>query len=230
MMTKQQGYMPDLSALSLAEFKRMLRTGRLLPSRRPLLDDIDAQFARLEKEGLANVHDLQSALSSATKLKRLAAQTGVPENYLKLLRREVISSLPTPVRFRDVPNLASEAVEKLEALEIPDTEALFPRVCTAAARRKLAEETGFTAAEILWLTRLVDVSRIKWVGPKLARLIVDTEYDSVEKLAAAGPQALLKALNRAKARHGAYKGALGIDDIESWVRLVVRNTPLVIEY
>lgn len=229
-MTKQQGFMPDLSAVSLAEFKRMLRTGRLLPSRRPLLDDVDAQFARLEKAGLANVHNLQMALSSDTKLKRLAAQTSVPENYLKLLRREVSNSLPTPVRFRNVPNLASETVEKLEALEIPDTEALFPWVCTAAARRKLAEETGFTAAEILWLTRLVDVSRIKWVGPKLARLIVDTEYDSVEKLAAADPQALLAALNRAKARHGAYQGALGIDDIESWVRLVVRNTPLVIEY
>jgi hypothetical protein len=142
----------------------------------------------------------------------------------------VNSSLPTPVRFRDVPNSASETVEKLEALEIRDTDALFLRVCTVAARRKLAEETGFTAAEILWLTRLVHVSRIKWVGPRLARLIVDAECDSVEKLAAADPQALLEALNRAKARHVAYKGALGIDDIESWVQPVVRKRPLVIEY
>lgn len=229
-MADQPGYMPDLSAVSLAAFKHMLRTGRLLPSRRPLLDDLDAHFGRLEQAGIANLHELEAALHSTARVKHLAAQTGVPEDYLKLLRREVMSMLPTPVRFRDVPNLAPEIVAKLEALGLPDTEALFPRVCTADAREGLAQESGLAADEILLLTRLVDVSRIKWVGPKLARLIVDTEYNTVEKLAAADPAAVLAALSRARALHGAYQGALGIDDIDSWVRLVVRSTPLIIAY
>jgi hypothetical protein len=76
----------------------------------------------------------------------------------------------------------------------------------------------------------VDVSRIKWVGPKLSRLIVDTKYDTVEKLAGAKPVDVLNAFNDAKRTHKAYQGALGINDIDSWIRQVVKKTPLVIEY
>jgi hypothetical protein len=230
MMTKQPEYMPDLSKISLGEFKNGLKTGRLLPSRKPLLDGIDSKFARLEKEGLDNLNGLKTALSNSSKIKQLSFKTGIPENYFKLLRREVNSSLPTPVTFRDVPNISEKTVKRLENLDIIDTETLFPHIYTANKRQEFEKESGLTMEEILWLTRLVDVSRIKWVGPKLARLIVDTKYNTVEKLAAADPLDALKAFNDAKKLYKAYQGALGINDIDSWIRQVVNKTPLVIEY
>jgi len=30
--------------------------------------------------------------------------------------------------------------------------------------------------------------------------------------------------------HKAYEGALGINDIDSWIRQIIKKTPLVIEY
>ena len=230
MSTKQLGYMPDLSKISLKEFKKELKTGRLLPSRKPLLDDIETQFAYLEKEGLVNLNSLKTALSSNSKIKKLSLKTGIPENYLKLLRREVNSVLPTPIKFYDVPNISERIVKKLKALNITDTETLFPHIRNIVSRREFKKKSGLSMEEILWLTRLVDVSRIKWVGPKLSRLIVDTKYDTVEKLAGAKPADVLNAFNDAKRTHKAYQGALGINDIDSWIRQVVKKTPLVIEY
>jgi len=96
--------------------------------------------------------------------------------------------------------------------------------------RNFENKSGLSAEEILWLIRLVDVSRIKWVGPKLARLILDTKYNTVEKLAMANPSDLLNAFNEAKKIHKAYRGALGINDIDSWIRQVIKKTPWVIKY
>ncbi|MDD8014734.1 MAG: DUF4332 domain-containing protein [Acidobacteriota bacterium] len=230
MTAKQTGYMPDLSKIRLDAFGNELKTGRLLPSRRPLLEDIDARLALLEKEGLTDAGALKEALSSHPKIKQLAQKTGIPEDYLTLLKREVNNLSPTPVKFSDIPNISAATVKKLNDLNINSTEDLFPYIKDTNSRKKFELKSGFSTEEILWLTRLVDVSRIKWVGPKLAGLIVDTKYDTVEKLALADPADLLNAFNEAKKIHKAYQGALGINDIDSWIRQVVKKTPLVIEY
>lgn len=229
-MGKETGYMPDLSGIDLDSFKSELKTGRLLPSRRPLLDGIDEKFARLEKAGFRDLATLKSAINKSSSQKKTAEITGLPVDYLKLLKREVGNVLPTPVKFADVPNIADEVVSKLSALNIADTEMLFPYIRDAARRTEFKTTSGLSEEMILWLARLVDVSRIKWVGPKLARLIVDTEYDTVDKLAAADPVAVLTALNAAKNNNKAYDGALGINDIDSWIRQVVIKTPLIIAY
>jgi hypothetical protein len=222
--------MPDLSKISLDKYKNELKTGRLLPSRKPLLEGIDAKFNTLKKEGLNNLDDLKITLGSNTKFKQFITKTGLSENYLKLLRREIGSILPTPVKFSDVPNISKKIVKKLKDLSIINTETLFHYVRNSKTRQEFKKESGFTNEEVLWLTKLVDVSRIKWVGPKLARLIVDTKYDTVEKLVSANPSDVLDAFNEAKKLHKAYEGALGINDIDSWIRQVVSKTPKIINY
>ncbi|MBU1174100.1 MAG: DUF4332 domain-containing protein [Alphaproteobacteria bacterium] len=230
MTESQAGFMPDLSLISLDAFKHDLRTGRLLPSRRPLLDRIDEHFAALERAGIHDLAAAQSALGSAGRLKALAAKTGLSEDYLKLLRREINSVLPTPVVFRDVPNMPDELLVRLDDIGIADTAALFPHVRDPARRKTFAVESGLPDEDVLWLAKLVDVSRIKWTGPKLARLIVDTEFDTVEKLANAEPAAALAAFKRAKAENKAYDGPLGIDDIESWIGQIIRRMPKVVAF
>jgi hypothetical protein len=59
---------------------------------------------------------------------------------------------------------------------------------------------------------------------------ISAKYDTVKKLAEADPSDVLKVLNDAKKTHKAYQGALGINDIDSWIRQVVSKTPLVIGY
>lgn len=229
-MKSHTDYMPDISNLGLEDFKNELKTGRLLPSRKPLLNDIERKFSLIEQAGINNAGSLKDELNSSKKLSRLAKETGISEDYLKLLKREVNSLLPTPIKFVNVPNISEEIVKQLNALDIVDTENLFPYVTDPNNRQKFKNLSGFSIEEILWLTKLVDVSRIKWVGPKLARLIVDTEYDTVKKLSGADPEKVLNAFNKAKDKNKAYQGALGIDDIESWIHQVVFKTPLIIEY
>jgi hypothetical protein len=230
MTNKQLGYMPDLSKISLKEFRNELKTGRLLPSRKPLLDDIDAKFSLLEKEGLVNASSLKVALNSSSKIKQLAQKTGISENYFQLLKREANNLLPTPIKFTDIPNVSKKIVKKLTSLNIINTEDLFLEIKDTRSRKEFEKKSGLSIEEVLWLTQIVDVSRIKWVGPKLARLIVDTKYNTVHKLAEANPAEVLNALNEAKIVHKAYQGALGINDIDSWIRQVIKKTPLVIEY
>lgn len=230
MTARQTGYMPDLSKIRLDTFRNELKTGRLLPSRRPLLEGIDAKFALLEKQGLADAGALKEALSSNPKIERLAQKTGIPEDYFTLLKREVNNLSPTPVKFSAIPGISERTVKRLKDLRITSAEDLFPYIKDTNSRKELERISGLSAGEILRLTKLVDVSRVKWVGPKLARLIVDTKYDTVEKMAKADPADLLGALNEAKRIHKAYQGALGINDIESWIHRVVKKTPLVIEY
>ena len=230
MTKKELSYMPDLSEISLDEFKKELKTGRLLPSRKPLLDDIDTKFSILKKVGINNAENLRDVLKSSSKLKKLVKETDISENYFKLLKREVNNLLPTPVKFEDIPNISEKVVKKLNSLKIADAENLFSYVKDSDSRKNFEKESGLSKEEVLWLTKIVDISRIKWVGPKLARLIVDTKYDTVEKLAKAKPTDVLNALNEAKKKHKAYDGPLGINDIDSWIRQVVSKTPQIIEY
>ena len=229
-MKSRIAYMPDISKIKLEEFKKELLTGRLLPSRKPLLDDIEWKFAQLKNAGIDNAARLKEILRSNPNLKRLAEETGISEGYLILLKRETNNLLPTPIKFSNVPNISEEIVKQLNALNIVNTENLFPFVKDPENRQKFKNLSGLSMDQILWLTKLVDISRIKWVGPKLARLILETEYDTVIKLANGDPSEVLKAFNDAKNIHKTYQGPLGINDIESWIRQVVVKTPLVIEY
>lgn len=230
MTKKELSYMLDLSKVSLDEFRNELKTGRLLPSRKPLLDDIDTRFSMLKKAGVAHAENLREILKSGQKLKQLVKETDIPEDYFKLLKREVNNLLPVPVKFSDIPNISEKIVKKLTSLKIIDTETLFSHVKDCDCRKNFEKESGLSKEDVLWLTKIVDVSRIKWVGPKLAKLIVDTKYNTVEKLTKAKPTDVLNALNEAKKKHKAYDGPLGINDIDSWIRQVVSKTPQIIGY
>ena len=86
MTKKQSSYMPNLSEISLDEFKNELKTGRLLPSRKPLLDDIDTKFSIIKKAGINNSENLRDILKSSSKLKKLAKETNNSRRLLQALK------------------------------------------------------------------------------------------------------------------------------------------------
>lgn len=223
-------YMPDLSKITLNEYKEELKTGRLLPSRKPLLEDIDGKFNILMKSGYNSLFDLKKALDNKKKFDEMVKKTDLPNDYLKLLKREVGNVLPVPIKFSEIPNISEKIIKKLADLDITNTEILFPYIVDSQSRKEFSKKSGLNDDEVLWLTKIVDISRIKWVGPKLAKLIVDTKFDTVEKLASAKPTEALAAFNEAKQTNKAYDGALGINDINSWIPQVVCKTPIIIKY
>ena len=224
------GYGPNLQEFPLEKLQRYLKQTRLLPSQQSLQEDLDAHFAVLKAYGIENLAQLQTALKNKSAVQTFAAQTEIPRDYLTLLRREVNSYLPKPIKLADFPGVKPEVVAKLEKIGIKNTVQLYDRILSPEDRDKLAQEGEVTVTDILDLTRLTDVGRLKWVGPKFARLLVETPYDTLEKIAAADHEALYKALVRTNEALQIYRGKFGQEDLKLWVEGVVSMWPRTIEY
>ncbi len=159
-----------------------------------------------------------------------AETTGLPAEYLTVLRREVNSYQPKPINLRDFPGVDQEVILKLEKVGIKNTKQLFARVITEEDRIVLAEQNQIEDAAILELTKLTDLARMKWVGPKFARLLVESDYDTVAKVINSDYEELYQNLVLTNEETGVYKGKFGIEDMKSWVTVVIQDVPQVIQY
>jgi len=222
-------YYPDLKTISLERLKIRLTTIRLLPSQQLLLDNIDARFTCLEQNGIENLEQLQKALKTKSDVQFFAKTTGLPLDYLTILRREVNSYQPKPIDFNEFPEVNVDAVRKLRNIGIKNTEHLFPYVLTPEDRFEFAERNQIAHEELLKLTKLTDVSRTRWVGPTFARLLIESEYDTVEKIVDSNVEELYRDLVRVNQALEIYKSKFGQEDMDLWVTLV-RDVPRVIQF
>jgi hypothetical protein len=138
---------------------------------------------------------LVEATKSKAKIQCLAQETGIPEEYLTILRREVGHFLPKPVSIIEFPGLDSTMVSKLRRVEIATTLQLFEQCDTPTKRKNLAQALEIPVSEVEGLTKLADISRIYGVGPVFCRVFFETGIDTVEKVAMADPQELFDRLN-----------------------------------
>ena len=224
------GYAIDLNEFSLEKLRNLLTTVRLLPSQQILREDMNVRFVCLQDHGLENLQQLQDALKTKMKVQSLSLETGIPVDYLTVLRREVNSYQPKPIRFGDFPGIAPEVVARLDQAGVRNTLHLFPHVLTPRHRKQFSSANNIEPKTGLELTKLTDVARLKWVGPKFARLLVESEYDTVERIAQSDYEALFLALGRVNEKKKIYRGSLGIEDLKLWVTVVVPLVPQVIEY
>jgi hypothetical protein len=224
------GYYVDLGTFSLERLKGLLKRTRLLPSQRVLGERLDERFACLEQNGIANLRQLQEALKTKRAIQSFAAASGLPVDYLTVLRREVNSYQPKPIKLSDFPGVDPEVISRLEQAGIKHTKHLFPHVLTPQDRTAFAERHEIAHKDLLDLTKLTDVARLKWVGPKFARLLTESGYDTVAKVAGADYQDLYCALLRANEQSSTYGGTLGENDLKLWVEVVVQDVPQVIQY
>jgi hypothetical protein len=223
-------YYIDLQTFRLEKLKNRLKNFRLLPSQQILRERIDERFALLSRKGIENVHQLQGALKTKSKVQSFSEETGIPVEYLTILRREVNSYQPKPINLKDFPGVNLEFTRVLDKVGIKNTFQLFPHIISREGRNGFAKMNGIDDEELLELTKLTDVARLKYVGPKFARLLIATDFDTVEKIAKSRAAELYDALMRANAECGIYKGKFGIDDMDSWIKIVVQEVPQVIEY
>lgn len=222
-------YYIDLEKYSLSKFKEELRESELLPSRRILKEQIDKRFKILENSGASNLKDLIDLVKTPKKAKELATKTGLPDDYVLILRREVNSYLPKPVNLEKFPEVEKSTITKLNYTGIKNTAHLFKKIKTNADREKLSAETGLTEEKILELTKLADLSRVKWIGPVFARIFLDSGTDTVEKLSSSDAKTLYEKLvdiNNEKQ----YTKAKFIENDVSLCIDVAQMVPKVIEY
>ena len=207
------GYYRDLDELSLEDYQAILESADLLPSRRVLQEDTTARFAELKAQGLATVADLQNALKSKPKLQAFTQKSGLDEDYLKILIREVNSLQPKPNKLADIPDAPETVVSALANLGIKDTVHLYDRVRTPADRAVLAAEAGVDEAAILYLAKLTDLSRIRWVNHTFAAILLAAGYENAAQVAKADPEQLHADVKRINEERGYFKGQIGLHDM-----------------
>jgi hypothetical protein len=226
----ETGYSIDLNKFSLKKLKYNIENTRILPSQQILQEDIDDRFACLEQHGIENLQQLQAVLKTKSKVQSFAEETGLPVDYLTILRREVNSYQPKPIQLKDFPGVDPDVIQKLDQIGIKHTKQLFPYILTREDRCAFAEQNQLADDDILELTRLTDIARLKWVGPKFAKLLIESPYNTVEKIANSDCEALYFTLAEVNKEKEIYKGNIGIEDLKSWIHVVVQDVPQVIQY
>jgi hypothetical protein len=222
-------YHINLSQFTLVQLREIVESGDLLPSRQILGEQVPERFAILESMGINNLQELITALSTKKKVERFAQESGLPLDYLTILRRQAGSYVPGPVYFKDIPGLDPDHVERLASAGIKQTKQLFERTKTRAERADLSEQTGIPADALLELVKLTDLARAGWVGPVFARIIYETGVDSVSKLAEQRPEVLFEKALAVNREQQLTRASFTLKDVKACIE-TAKSLPKVIEY
>lgn len=222
-------YYIDLSKITLNKFKDNLKSGYLLPSQQILKEDIDKKFKALKSQNIENMHQLQQALKTKGKIDNFSSSSGLSVDYLTVLRRMVNSYHPQPRKLKDFTCLSAETKNKLENMNIKTTPQLFEKVALKEDRNKLKAELYIGDDEALILAKISDVSRLRYVNPAFATLLINSKYDTVEKIKTADYNELYHELITLNGNKKYYKGRINLKDMDFLVN-DTNNVSLDVEY
>jgi len=222
-------YNINLEKITIDDYRKKLESAYLPPSRMILKDRLDERFGYFKSIGIANVNELIRLLKKKDKFATLSKIECLSGDYLTILLRELNSTLPKPNKISEFQGVAIETVMRLEKIGIKNTEKLYEKVISETDRQHLANATGINYMEIMELTKLADLSRIKWVGVTFARMLHDIGIDTVAKASKADPEKLHSSINQYNKENNFYKGQIGLNDIKIFVN-AAKDLDLDIEY
>lgn len=223
------GYYIDLQSITIGKFSERLKSGFLLPGMMVLRANVDENFEHLKGQGIHNLAELQSELKTKKKLEEFSRHSGLPVEYLTVLRREINGFLPKPIPLAKFKDIKVETVERLAALGIKNSKELFDWVLTPYAREELAAKAGIEYSELMALTSLSDLARIRWVGPSFANFLFKAGFTTVSAVAATPYEELYGVLKKLNESEKIYKGPLSVGDMELCVKAAA-ELPADIEY
>ena len=222
-------YYTDLEQFSLESFKRLLETKELSPGRRILKEDIPKRFEILASMGINNVKELTDLLKSKERAVRFAQDSGLPLDYVVILRREANSYLPKPVNLRDIPGVNPAHIERLAGVGIKNSKHLFERGKNVRDRAELSRQIDVPGIVLLELVGLSDLVRISGVGPVFARIIFEAGIDTLEKLSNSSAGALFAELVDINDDRGYTKAKFTVKDVRYCIS-AAKELPKAIEY
>jgi len=223
------GYYIDLEQISIDEYQRYIEKSDLLPSRRIIKENLSERFSYFKNIGITNVLELQRMLKKNDKLTELAKINCFSTDYLKILLREINSIQPKPTKISEFKGISPDTIKTLEKHGFQNTFKLFDKIKTKNNRNELAKITGISAEEILELTKLTDLSRIRWVGATFARMLYDIGIDTVEKAANSNFTDLHLKINQTNKEKKYFNGNIGLNDMKLFV-IAAKEIPMEVEY
>ena len=211
-------YHLDAERISIDEVRKRVEETDFIPSRISLLDGISTKIKALKQHGVTTLASLQKELKNSRRLEALSNTTGIDRQYLTLLRREINGYFPKPPALKDFDWLPGGEIATLEEKGIRNAAGLYETTSSLEYRTELAKSTGVDIAILEELFQLADLTRVRWVSPTTARMLVEAGYDSASKVAAADAKDLYEALVCVNEGDKFFKRKIGPRDIKRLVR------------
>lgn len=207
-------YYIDLKSFSIDKYKEVLKTIELIPSWQIVGENIDENLDKIKDCGISNLDELLVALKDKNKTNEFARKSGLNEKYLSVLKRVLNGYKQKPNRIKDFAFLEESFIEKLEQLGIKNTLKLYDFVQTKQAREELGSKTGISEVGILKLTKLADLSRIRWVNHTFAYVLLEAGYDTTEKISKSNYQNLYEDIKQLNNERQIYDAHIGMRDMK----------------
>jgi len=203
-------YHIDLAEVTLEKFKANIKERDLIPSRVYLKDDLDRRFDKITSVGITNMKELVDALKTKPKIYAFAKESGLPAEYLTLLRREARSYLPNPISLNKFPGIPGEPVDKLAAVGIKNTRSLLNEAGVKRDRVKLAHTLEIPIEVMDEMVCLSDLVRGYGIGPVFARLFYDIDILCIQDFIEYSPKEIIKIYEKKMRK----KADFGLSEIE----------------
>lgn len=207
-------YHIDAENVDLDDLQKRIEATDLVPSRVSLLEKLGLRMQALEQQGITTLACLRKELKNSKRLEAVAKATGIELQYLTLLRREIESYFPKPFTLKSFNWLPRSELAKFERNGICDTAALYEASHSRQKRIALAKSTGIEGAIVETSAQMADLTRVQWVSPTAARMLVEAGWKSSAELAKADANELCEALERVNAGDRFFKGKIGLRDIK----------------
>ena len=208
------GYSVDLNQIPLLQYMEHLKKQNLLPGRKILLVNLEENFHKISATGIHNLAELRNNISSTPRLVAFAAKTGVPENYLIILKREMGSLEQKPVAISDFPGISSNTISTLLNKHIKTSKDVYDLTIKSNSISTASREIGIEVNELQELSSLCNLVRINGIGPIAARTLYEGGYRSITEIAQARATELLERMNTVNANKQYYKAKLGEKDMQ----------------
>jgi len=198
-------YSIDLEKLSVQEYKELLKRQNLLPGRRILWQDMDQNFTKIENDNIKTVEQLRKTLSTPIKFAAFASSTGISEDYLLILKRELSCFEQKPIPLTDFLGIDPALIEQLNKIGIGNSKEYY--------------ESGLSTSDELFC--LSDLVRVNGIGAIAARAFYEAGYRSVTDIAAASAEEMLSRISVVNETHHYYKAKLGVKDMQFCIDFAV---------
>ena len=202
-------YYIDLTTISFNDYKKMLKSHPLIPSWRLILEDIDSKFNTLSSLGFKDIGSLLSVIKNKKKLADLSEKSMIPIQYLTVLKREIASHLPPQRKLSEYPTISDSAKKALEDLGIKTSKNFYDWTDEHASR---ADTIKISSDEMTHIKKLVNVTRLRYVSPLFATLLVMAGYDSVKKISQSDLETFYEKMGQTNMNNKYFKGKLGKSD------------------
>jgi len=211
-------YHIDADKVTLEDLLVRIKETDLVPSRVLLLEGIDDNFSNLKMNGIFTLADFRKFVKYSKNIVPLAEKTHINAEYLTLLRREVEGYFPKSFSLSEFIWLNKNEIAKLENIGYKNTALLYEALETSSKREELINSSFLDKDFIDEISSLVDLTRIQWVSPIVARMLFDAGYKSVKSVAEANYEELYKLFEKVNDANKYFKGKIGLRDVKRLIK------------